>query len=162
MEHLRVFNSNNLVSAEKTDIHVVNHAPCDQGLNQEQCEALAKWLKEILGNQVEDVEVSNRLTQSPAVLIDRDPYMTAGRKNLLKNMKTAEGLTPVMCNFQINPRHRVIAQLDKTRQINPELAQTVAEQLLDNAKIAAGLLADPRQMLKRLSLLVESAMSACR
>jgi len=158
MEHLLSFDSKDLVSAEKAELDVIESSTPQNRLGEEQGKLLGSWLKETLGNQVEEVKVSKRLTESPAVLIDRDPHMRASRKNLLKGMKTAEGVTPFQCDLEINPAHSAIVQLDKARQSNPDLARAVAEQILDNAKIAAGLMDDPRKMLKRLNFLVERAL----
>ena len=52
-----------------------------------------------------------------------------------------------------------IVRLDGIRQTNEPLAAKVAEQLYDNARIAAGLLEDPRSMLKRLNEILEQALA---
>ncbi len=45
------------------------------------------------------------------------------------------------------PRIPIMARLDAMRQKDAALAGSVAEQILDNARVAAGLLEDPRAML---------------
>jgi hypothetical protein len=45
------------------------------------------------------------------------------------------------------------------RQKDSALAVTVAEQILDNARVAAGLLEDPRAMLTRLNQLLEKVLT---
>jgi hypothetical protein len=45
------------------------------------------------------------------------------------------------------------------RQKDAALAGSVAEQMLDNARVAAGLLDDPRAMLTRLNLLLEKVLA---
>jgi hypothetical protein len=44
------------------------------------------------------------------------------------------------------------------RETDTALAVKVAEQLLDNARAAAGLLEDPRTMVKRMSELIERVL----
>jgi HSP90 family molecular chaperone len=160
MENLHSFNSKELVSAEKAELDVPELVRAQNRLTEEQAKLLGDWLKGTFGNQVEDIKISRRLTESPAVLIDRDPYMKASRKNLLKGMKTADGVPPFKWDLEINSAHPAIVQLDRARKSDLDLARTVAQQILDNAKIAAGLIDDPRKMLKQLNLLVERALAA--
>ncbi len=53
-----------------------------------------------------------------------------------------------------------MVRLEKMRQTDAPLAVKVSEQILDNAKVAAGLLEDPRTMLKRLNELLEQVLAA--
>ncbi len=48
----------------------------------------------------------------------------------------------------------MIARLEKIRHTDAALAGEVAEQIFDNALVAAGLLDDPRAMLGRLNSLL--------
>jgi hypothetical protein len=65
--------------------------------------------------------------------------------------------------LEVNPRHAVVialhalaARADAEPAVAAPLARLVAEQLLDNALIAAGLVDDPRSMLPRLAALLEA------
>jgi TNF receptor-associated protein 1 len=60
--------------------------------------------------------------------------------------------------LEINPRHPLVKKLAETSETNPELAKLVAGQLFDNALIAAGLLDDARETVKRMNALMEKAM----
>jgi molecular chaperone HtpG len=62
----------------------------------------------------------------------------------------------VKVNLEINPRHPVIRKLAALRRSDADKAELVAEQLLDNALIAAGLLEDPTRMIARLNRLLET------
>jgi HSP90 family molecular chaperone len=53
----------------------------------------------------------------------------------------------------------LITRLEAIRQKDGALATSVAEQVLDNARVAAGLLEDPRAMLTRLNQLLERVLS---
>ena len=64
----------------------------------------------------------------------------------------------VKVELEINPRHPLVKKLAETREKNPELAKMVASQMLDNALIAAGLLDDARDLVKRMNALMEKAM----
>ena len=64
----------------------------------------------------------------------------------------------VKVELEINPRHPLVKKLAATADSNPELAKLVAGQLFDNALIAAGLLEDARDTVKRMNALMEKAM----
>ena len=51
------------------------------------------------------------------------------------------------------------ARLEAMRLKDAALAGSVAEQILDNARVAAGLLEDPRAMLTRLNSLLEKVLT---
>ena len=57
--------------------------------------------------------------------------------------------------FQINPRHKLILNLDGLRTSNEELATLVAEQIFDNALATGDLLDDPREMVSRSYQILE-------
>lgn len=152
MDHLQQFDGKTIKSAERADLKLEEPAAATEQLSDEQAEALAKWLKESLGEAVDAVRASKRLVDSPAVVVDTDP-MSASMRRILKGMnQPASGAKQ---DFEINPRHGLIVHLDKLRQADTALAAKVAEQLLDNARVAAGVLEDPRSMIKRLNELLE-------
>ena len=61
-------------------------------------------------------------------------------------------------SLEINPNHPIIRQLYVARAADPEVAVLVAEQVFDNALIAAGLIDDPRGMLPRLNELLAATL----
>jgi TNF receptor-associated protein 1 len=78
----------------------------------------------------------------------------------MKAMKQdSEGVAPAKQDLEINPAHPIMARLEAVRQQDPALAGSVAEQVLDNARVAAGLLEDPRTMLNRLNQLLEKVLT---
>jgi HSP90 family molecular chaperone len=62
-------------------------------------------------------------------------------------------------DLEINPDHPMIIRLEETRGTDGELARQVAEQIFDNALVAAGLLEDPRAMLSRMNSLLEKLLA---
>ena len=64
--------------------------------------------------------------------------------------------SPPRVELQFNPRHAVIKRLAAARDAKPEVAKLMAEQVLDNALIAAGLLDDPQKMVARIYKLLEN------
>jgi molecular chaperone HtpG len=162
IEHLHSFDGKTLRLAEKADLNLT--AKKEGALSEEAAKELAKWLKETLGDKVNEVRVSQRLVESPAVIVDADKFMTASMRRIMKAMKHEGGkdmpdLPAGKHDFEINPAHPIIARLDAVRQKDAALAGSVAEQLLDNARVAAGLLEDPRAMLNRLNQLLEKVLT---
>lgn len=158
MEHLHGFEDKSLVTVEQADVSLADAEKLSDVLSDDQAEGLAKWFKESLGDRVEAVRVTKRLVGTPAAIFDSDKLMTANRRRMLKSMKTAPGVSPFKYDLEINPKHQVINRLEKVRRADSILASKVAEQILDNSRIAAGVLDDPRPMLERLNTLLERAM----
>ena len=113
-----------------------------------------------LGDRVGDVRASQRLVDSPAAVVDSDKFMTSSMRRMMKAMKKDEELPISKHDLEVNPAHSIITRLDEMRQKDAALAAQVAEQILDNARVAAGLLEDPRAMLKRLNQLLEKVLTA--
>ncbi|HEV2692794.1 MAG TPA: molecular chaperone HtpG [Verrucomicrobiae bacterium] len=158
IEHLHTFDSKPLKLAEKADLNL--SAKKEGALSEDATKDLAKWLKETLGDKVNEVRASQRLVDSPAVVVDSDKFMTASMRRMMKAMKQdGPDLPPAKQDFEINPAHPIMARLDAMRQKDAALAGSVAEQILDNARVAAGLLEDPRAMLARLNTLLEKVLT---
>jgi TNF receptor-associated protein 1 len=160
MEHLRDFDGKTLQAADRADLHVDRPQKAEGELSDEQAKALAEWLKKALGDKINEVRPSKRLVDSPALVKDQDGAMGATMRRILKSMKQP-GLAAEepKLDFEINPAHPLIVRLEAIRETNETLATKVADQLYDNARIAAGLLDDPRTMLTRLNQILEQALA---
>jgi TNF receptor-associated protein 1 len=159
MEHLHTFEGKPLRAAEKAELDISPPAGAEGALADAEAEALAKWLKEKLAERVGAVRVSKRLVNSPAVVVESDRTLTSSMRRILKAVqKDQEAGSEAKQDLEVNPRHPIIVRLDKMRQADEALATKVAEQVHDNARVAAGLLDDPRAMLKRLNELLEQVL----
>jgi TNF receptor-associated protein 1 len=161
MEHLYEFDGKPLRPAEKADLNVGEIDKSKPGLAEDQAKSLAQWLKDTLGDKVGAVRVSQRLVESPAVVVESDKNLTSGMRRILKAAKRGKEETPDFGkqDLEINPNHPIMTRLDAMRASDVALATKVAEQVLDNARVAAGLLEDPRLMLKRLNELLEQVLT---
>jgi molecular chaperone HtpG len=159
IEHLHEFEGKPLRLAEKADLDLGEGTKKEGQLSEEAAKSLTQWLKETLGDKVGEIRVSHRLVGSPAVIMDPDKFMTSSMRRILKAAKKeGEEAPAVKYDMEINPAHPILARLDAMRQKDSVLAGNVAEQLLDNARVAAGLLEDPRAMLQRLNQLLERVL----
>jgi molecular chaperone HtpG len=157
VEHLHEFDGKPLKLAEKAEVDLAA-ARKEGALSDEAAKSLSQWLKETLGDRVGEVRVSQRLVDSPAVVMDPDKFMTSGMRRILKAAKKDGADAAVKYDLEINPAHPIISRLDSTRQKDAALATSVAEQILDNARVAAGVLEDPRAMVNRLNHLLEKVL----
>ena len=159
LDRLYDFDGKQLVSAEKAAVTLPTPESKEGTLTEDQTKTLAAWLKEKLGTQVGEVRASQRLVESPAVVLDHDKFMTATMRQVLRHTNRGGEAPPVgSYDFEINPRHPVLVRLHAMHETDAPLAAQVAEQLLDNARMAAGLLDDPRRMIQRLNELLEKVL----
>jgi molecular chaperone HtpG len=159
MEHLREFDGKSLKAAEKADLNL-NEPKKEGALDEATGKALAEWLKTTLGDKVGEVRVSQRLVDSPAVVVDADKYMTNSMRRMLKAMKKDdEAVAPTKLDLEINPAHAIIVRLEATRQKDAVFAGDIAETILDQARVAAGVMEDPRALLKRMNALLERVLA---
>src|SRR4030095_1848822 len=157
MDHLASFDGKKLVSAEKADLKLDKEST---GLNEDAARLLANFFKETLGDRVGEVRASKRLVGSPAVALESDTHITTSMRRVMKMMRRAGDAFPESKpDLEINPDHPMSVRLEETRGTDGDLARQVAEQIYDNALVAAGLLEDPRAMLSRMNSLLEKLLA---
>lgn len=156
MTSLGKFEGKTLVSADNADIDLGAEAgePDDKALPEADAKDLCVWIKETLGDSVNEVGVSGRLVDSPAIALNADKFMTPSMRRMMKAMKK-DADVKYSVNLEINTGHKLIKNLSVLRGKDPETARLVAEQIFDNALIAAGYLEDPRSMVDRLYRILE-------
>jgi len=155
--NVREFEGKKFLSADHADVKLDDIPQQGEALGESDVKDLAKWLKDVLGEQVAEVKSSDRLVNSPALATNADKFASPMMRRMMRALKKpGETDDPVKVNLEINPRHAVIKKLHTMRSADADKAELVAEQLLDNALIAAGLLEDPSRMVARLNRLLES------
>ena len=158
MDHLREFDGKPVKSAEKAELALDQEFTA---LSEEDAKALAAFVKETLGERVHEVRASKRLVGSPAVAVESDRYMTSSMRRILKSMNREGGPSyEAKPDLELNPNHAMIARLEKMRHADAPLAGKIAEQIFDNARVAAGLMEDPREMLNRVNELLEQLLAS--
>ncbi len=156
MNNVREFDGKKIQAADHADVKLADLPKPEGALSDEDAGKLVTWLKETLGERVAEVKRSDRLVDSPVLALNADKFMSPHMRRMMKAMNREGADTPLRVNLEINPRHPVIKRLFETHGLNPERARLVAEQLLDNALISAGLLDDATTMVARLNKLLES------
>ncbi|MFO7704142.1 MAG: molecular chaperone HtpG [Halopseudomonas sp.] len=157
MSHLTEYQGKTFVDIARGDLDLGKlEADEDKQAQEEAAKAkadLVQRIKSVLSESVEDVKVSHRLTDSPAVLvINEDGMGLQMRKILEATGQPAPESKPIM---EINPAHPLLEKLDN-EQDEARFAD-LSHILFDQAALAAGeSLQDPGAYVKRLNaLLVE-------
>jgi molecular chaperone HtpG len=156
MNNVREFDGKKITAADHADVKLSEQPKAEGSLGEAETKALVAWLKESLGERVADVRASDRLVDSPALALNADKFMSPHMRRLMKAMNKDGAQAPLRVDLEINPHHAVIKRLSGLQTSAPEKAKLVAEQILDNALISAGLLDDASGMVKRLYKILES------
>jgi len=156
MNNVREFDGKKLTAADHADVKLSEQPKAEGSLPEEEVKALTGWLKDTLGERVSEVRASDRLVDSPALALNADKFSSPHMRRIMKAMNKDGEQSPLRVNLEINPHNAVIKRLAGLRVEAPEKAKLVAEQILDNALISAGLLEDASGMVKRLYKILES------
>lgn len=116
-------------------------------------EALVERIKKALNDQVSEVRISHRLTESPAILAIGDQDLGLQMRQILQ--ATGQAIPESKPIFEINPAHPLVEKLDK--EADEDRFNDLTHVLFDQAALAAGNnLKDPASYVKRLNkLLIE-------
>lgn len=117
---------------------------------EEEAKSLVEKIKSTLGEQVKDVRVTHRLTDSPACLVS-DAHDLSG--NLARILKAAGQNAPeTKPILEINPGHKLVKRLEAE---NDSVFNDLAHVLFDQALLAeGGTLNDPASFVKRMNSLI--------
>jgi TNF receptor-associated protein 1 len=155
MNNVREFDGKKLIAADHADVKLSDLPKPPGGLSDDEIAVLSSWMKEVLGERVAEVKASERLIDSPALALNSDRSVSPHLRRMMKAMNREGADSPLRVDLEFNPRSAVIGRLNELRSAAPEKARLVAEQVLDNALIAAGLLDDASPMVARLYKLLE-------
>ena len=115
---------------------------------EETFKPVVEKLKGVLGSRAKDVRVSNRLVDSPALLVTADGELSPQMMQMLKQMgQPVPESKPIL---EVNPNHPLIRKLESAEQFD-DLAQVIFDQAL---LAEGGQLEDPAAYLKRVNALL--------
>ncbi len=98
-------------------------------------ESLTKKIKEVLGDEIKEVKVSTRLTESPSCILKDVSDPMAGMAEIFAQM--GQEVPEIPLNLEINPDHDLIKKLEHIE--DKELFKDMAWLLLDSAKLSEGI-----------------------
>ncbi len=161
LSHLGTFDEKKLLSADRADLRLPENTEQEEAKEQ-LAEAvqtsLCKWMKEVLGERVQEVKPSSRLVDSPAMIVSVGGHITSTMERILSSQSHGKNNPMTMGNkkdMEINPASPLIRKVADLRAKDQDFAKDLAEQIFDNAMIQAGLLVDPQQMVSRSYRIME-------
>jgi len=155
---LREFDGKQLQSVNSNEVDLGDLTQEGDSLSEAETATLCSWLTESLAEGVEEVRSGKRLVGSPALAITPDGEMTPQMRQMMKAMKPDEVGAPKVI-LEINPRHEILKKLSALAQSDAESAKLIAEQVLDNALLSAGLLDDPQRIVSRTEKIMEKLLA---
>ncbi|KAJ1485851.1 heat shock protein Hsp90 family [Baffinella frigidus] len=132
---------------------------------KEDMKDLTEWYKKILGDKIEKMVISNRLTTSPMAIVTGQYGYTANMERLMKaqalNDPSRYSFMASKKTVEINPYHPIVKKLKEKCLSDPEDEGTVqlAHILYDSALISAGFdIDDQASFNKRMLKMVTSGL----
>lgn len=158
MNALQDFKGKKIVSVESSEVDDLMPKADDTTklLSAEEESAMRQWLFEVLGKRVSEVVSSSRLVDHPAVIVDHESASIRRIRQMLNQPGAQE--VPAQ-KLEINGSHEIIHKLNQLRAVNDAEARVIAEQIFDNALMVAGLLDEPRLMVKRINQIMQILLS---
>ena len=164
---LNKFQEKQLVSADQVDLKKLKGLKDDKKskdkdknedkkANKEVKKLLAR-IKEILGDKVEDVRFSERLTTSPAVLVSKEGGMSGQMQKIFSMMNENKDIPRKV--LELNSDHTILVNLAKVYEKNnqdPFIEKSVL-QLFETALLQDGYLQDPHSLINHIQEMLSTA-----
>ena len=152
MSHLTEFEGKSFQSVAKGALDLDKIASEEEKQEQKQAEDQFKELltrvKEVLGDQIKEVRISSRLTDSPACLVADEYALSAHLERLLR--EAGQSVPMSKPNLELNPSHPLIVRLQQESDAGRFGDWT--HLLFEQAVLAeGGQLEDPASFVKRLN-----------
>ncbi len=165
LNHLGEYEGKKLLSADRADLRLPEKESdaekdetTEQGkkLEAEKINELCSYLKEVLGERVKEVKSSDRLVDSPAMIVNVDGHMTSSMERIMQAQGGEANLAMAgKKDLEINPASSLMKKIVGLKDTDSNFAKDIAEQVFDNAMIQAGLLVDSQQMVNRSYRILE-------
>ncbi|MCG7599196.1 molecular chaperone HtpG [Halomonas sp. McH1-25] len=154
MSHLTEYDGKSFADVAKGNLDLGDIEGEEEKQAQEETakakEDLVKRIKEALGDEVQEVRVTHRLTDSPACVVLSEHEMGFQMRRIME--AAGQPLPEVKPILELNPEHPLVARLESTEG---ERFGDLSRILLDQAIIAeGGHLDDPAAYVKRLNALL--------
>ncbi|HKB85171.1 MAG TPA: molecular chaperone HtpG [Ignavibacteriaceae bacterium] len=120
-------------------------------------DSLVSRIKEILGDRVTEVRKSDRLSGSPAILVNPDDSMSSSMQKMMRMMNKEMEIPKKV--FEINRDHKLIRNLLKVFKAdrNDEYINNVVEELFESALLLEGDLMDPHRLVSKINQMLEQS-----
>ncbi|KAL1329900.1 hypothetical protein AAHE18_12G074400 [Arachis hypogaea] len=144
IQNLKSYEEKNFVDISKEDLDLGDKNEEREKEMKQEFGQTCDWIKKHLGDKVASVQISNRLSSSPCVLVSGKFGWSANMERLMKaqSMGDASSLDFMRSRrvFEINPDHPIIRNLDAAFKTNPDDqdALRAIDLLYDAALVSSG------------------------
>ena len=124
-------------------------------LNPNEWVALIQRFKSQLGDKVIDVRMTDRLSESPARLVDPEGVPNQEMQRVYRLLQEDFKIPKKV--LELNPHHPILMHLNSLTP-EAELGQMIIDQIYENALLIEGLHPDPAGMIARIQKIIEAAI----
>ena len=168
MTNLSTFKEKTLCDISKEDLDLGEDSEEDKAKDAEIAEeykVLTDWMTQTLGEKVEKVTVSKRLTNTPCVLVTSKFGWSANMERIMKAQAMGDSRASEYMKgkktMEINPTSAVILDLKAKQLVGNASAQSTAELLFDTALLTSGFNIDqPAEFAAKIFGLMDQAVGA--
>jgi len=126
-------------------------------LSDEAVNGLINIFKDALEEQVSDVRITDRLTNSIARLVDAEGSLGQEMQRVYRMMDKDYQIPKKV--LEINPDHPVLKKVSQLAD-DDRRRELIVEQIFETALLIEGLHPDPASMIPRIQMLMESALES--
>ncbi|PKU70658.1 heat shock protein 90-6, mitochondrial [Dendrobium catenatum] len=148
IQNLKTYKEKNFVDISKEDLDLGDKDEEKEKEIKQEFVQTCDWIKKQLGDKVASVQISNRLSSSPCVLVSGKFGWSANMERLMKAQTLGDASSLEFMRsrrvFEINPEHPIIKNLkvaSKSYPDDPDALRAI-DLLYDTALIASGFTPD--------------------
>ncbi|GLT27436.1 hypothetical protein SLA2020_024330 [Shorea laevis] len=144
IQRLQSYKEKNFVDISREDLDLGDKNEEKEKVMKQEFGQTCDWIKKHLGNKVASVQISNRLSSSPCVLVSGKFGWSANMERLMKAQSVGDTSSLEFMKgrrvFEINPEHPIIENLNAAYKSNPndEDALRAIDLLYDAALVSSG------------------------
>ncbi|KAF2916664.1 heat shock protein 90-5, chloroplastic [Oryza sativa Japonica Group] len=144
IQNLQTYKEKKFVDISKEDLELGDEDEDKENESKQEYTLLCDWIKQQLGDKVAKVQISNRLSSSPCVLVSGKFGWSANMERLMKAQTLGDTSSLEFMRgrriFEINPDHPIVKDLSAACKNEPESteAKRAVELLYETALISSG------------------------
>ncbi|XP_031092736.1 heat shock protein 90-6, mitochondrial [Ipomoea triloba] len=148
IQNLKSYKEKDFVDISKEDLDLGDKNEDQEKEMKQEFGPTCDWIKKRLGDKVASVQISNRLSSSPCVLVTGKFGWSANMERLMKAQSVGDTSSLAFMKsrrvFEINPNHPIIRTLNEASKNSPddEEALRAIDLLYDAALVSSGFTPD--------------------